>query len=254
MNNAEATIEKFRQLEILSEGETIIHKCHPLIKLVTTVIYLTVVISFKPYDILALMPYLVYIVIIKELSEIPIVVIWDRLKIILPLIIGMGIFNPLLDPNKLMVFNLSMSMGWISFLSLLFKGILTISAMILLIGTSGINGITYSLKLLRLPDFFLMTFSLIYRYIGILLEEIFRMSTAYSLRSKRHQGIKIREWGSFAGNLLLRTIERAEHVHRAMLARGFKGQFYIRKYKVLTRMDVLYLMGWTSYFLFFRLR
>lgn len=252
MNNAEATIEKFRQLEILSEGDTIIHRCHPLIKLITTIIYLTVVISFKPYEFLNLMPFLIYIVVIKELSEIPITVIWDRLKIILPLIIGMGIFNPFLDANRLMLFNLSLSMGWISFFSLLLKGILTVSAMILLIGTTGINGITYSLKLLKLPNFFLMTFSLIYRYIGILLEEIFRMSTAYSLRSKRHEGIKISAWGSFAGNLLLRTIERAENVHRAMLARGFKGQFYFREYRPVNGFDVAYLLTWSLYFMIFR--
>jgi cobalt/nickel transport system permease protein len=64
-------------------------------------------------------------------------------------------------------------------------------------------------------------FELTYRYIGVLLNEAYSMSIAYSLRSPNRKGIEMRDMGSFTGQLLLRSIDRAERVYNAMKCRGY---------------------------------
>ena len=55
------------------------------------------------------------------------------------------------------------------------------------------------------------------------------MTTAYRLRAPGHKGIHISAWGSFLGQLLLRSMDRAEELYSNMLLRGFKGEFgYVR--------------------------
>jgi cobalt/nickel transport system permease protein len=36
----------------------------------------------------------------------------------------------------------------------------------------------------------------------------------------------MRDMGSFAGQLLLRSVDRAERVYRAMKARGYRGEYF----------------------------
>ena len=52
------------------------------------------------------------------------------------------------------------------------------------------------------------------------------MSEAYSLRAPGQKGIHISAWGSFLGQLLLRSMDRAEALYQSMLLRGFRGEYY----------------------------
>ena len=52
------------------------------------------------------------------------------------------------------------------------------------------------------------------------------MSEAYSLRAPGQKGIHISAWGSFLGQLLLRSMDRAEALYHSMLLRGFRGEYY----------------------------
>lgn len=63
----------------------------------------------------------------------------------------------------------------------------------------------------------------------------------------------MKHFGSLVGHLLLRTWERAERIHRAMLARGFTGEFHPRRPCRFGAWETLYLLGWSALFLLFRL-
>ena len=52
------------------------------------------------------------------------------------------------------------------------------------------------------------------------------MTEAYSLRAPGQKGIHISAWGSFLGQLLLRSMDRAEALYHSMLLRGFRGEYY----------------------------
>ena len=66
---------------------------------------------------------------------------------------------------------------------------------------------------------------MIYRYIILLLQEGSRLATAYALRAPGQKGIHFRAWGSLLGQLLLRSIDRAQLVYESMQLRGFAGAF-----------------------------
>ncbi|MDP2844077.1 MAG: cobalt ECF transporter T component CbiQ, partial [Acetobacterium sp.] len=71
-------------LEEMADGNTIIHHLHPMVKLITTMLYLVLVISFSPYNITGLMVFAFYPVILMALSEIPYKPLLKRLLVALP--------------------------------------------------------------------------------------------------------------------------------------------------------------------------
>lgn len=71
-------------LEEMAEGDTIIHRLHPMVKLITTMLYLVLVISFNPYNITGLMVFAFYPVILMALAEIPYKPLLKRLLVALP--------------------------------------------------------------------------------------------------------------------------------------------------------------------------
>jgi len=86
--------------EDLAKKKTPIHSVHPLIKLLTTVVYLTVVVSFGRYEVVALLPLIFYPVLVFSLGEIPVFPILQRILFVEPLIIGIGILNPIFTSSQ----------------------------------------------------------------------------------------------------------------------------------------------------------
>jgi cobalt/nickel transport system permease protein len=52
-----------------------------------------------------------------------------------------------------------------------------------------------------------------------------------------------------AGNLLLRTYDRAQRLHQAMVQRGFEGEYNTGSNRRIRMKDMLYLSGWVLFFL-----
>ena len=78
------------------------------------------------------------------------------------------------------------------------------------------------------------------------------MSTAYSLRAPNEKGIHPRVWGSFLGQLLIRTFDRAQRVYEAMNLRGFNGEYNTGKNIRIKIKDLEYLICWISFFIIAR--
>ena len=70
---------------------------------------------------------------------------------------------------------------------------------------------------------------MLYRYIFVLIEEAIRMLRAYTLRSFLAKKIRYNIFKQILGNLLLRTIDRAQRIHMAMLSRAFTGDIKIAR-------------------------
>lgn len=238
-----------RLLDDLARKETSIHKLHPIIKPLTTVVYLTSIVSFGRYEISRLLPFVFYPILIFAFGELPVAPILKRILLVEPLIIGVGILNPLFDNYTLMIGGYAVSRGWVTFLSIFIKSGLTVTAGILLIAVTGMDKLAGALRMLKVPRVFVLQLLLTYRYISILMEEALRMFRAYSLRAPGQKGIRWNVWGSFAGQLLLRTFERAQRVYQSMNLRGFTGEYYAGDNIRLRFNDVLYLAGWSLFFI-----
>lgn len=239
-------------LDELAYKKTLIHNLNPVVKLLVTLSYLVVVVSFDKYDVNGLIPFVIYPIVVLFFSEIPFSEIFKRFIIILPFIIGIGIFNPVLDKE---VYNIAVgvriSAGWISFSSLILKSSLTIFAGLLLITTTGIEKIALALRRLFVPKVFVVQLLLTYRYISVLLDEVALVLKAYSLRAPMEKGVTLKVSGSLLGQLLLRTFDRANRVYIAMKLRGFNGEYFAPNDKI-SMGSILYMFIWITFFIIAR--
>lgn len=253
MSTMAKSLNNILVLEELSKKDTCIHKIHPLSKLIVTISFLIIVLSFGKYEINSLIPLFIFPIIIMSIADIPVLLILKRILIVLPIIIGIGIFNPILDQRLMFnIGNINFSYGFISFISILIKFTLTVSASLLLIATTGMNNVALALRMLKLPKIFVLQFLLTYRYITVLIEEVMQTTQAYSLRAPRQKGINFKDWGSLTGQLLLRTISRSERIYIAMCCRGFDGEYHTDSEKKLSYLDIIYIMICLIFFFIIR--
>lgn len=250
MTDMMKSLYNIRLLDELAEKQTVVHNIHPLAKLLTTMIYLIVVVSFGKYEATGLLPLVFYPVIIIALADIPLLPILKRMMLVAPFALGVGVFNPIFDNATMFVLGgFRLSGGWISFFSITIKFVLAVLAALTLIATTGMDRLAAALRMLRVPRIFVLQFLLTYRYISVLMEEVAKTMRAYSLRAPLHSGVQPRVWGSLAGNLLIRTFERAQNVYQAMVQRGFKGDYNTGHDQGMAVKDMLYLCGWVLFFL-----
>ena len=252
MSNIKDSLYNLRLLDDLSRKETSIHRVHPLIKLLTTVVYLTVVLSFGRYEIGGLFPFFFYPIVIFAVAEIPVGSILKRILLASPFILGIGILNPVFDQQTVSAFGLIISRGWVTFLSLLIKSCLSVGVSLLLIATTGMDNLAAALRMLKVPKIFVLQLLLTYRYISVLIEEVSRMMRSYTLRAPRQKGIQRSVWGSFVGQLILRTFDRAQRIYQSMALRGFKGEYHTGKISKICWKDMFYLLGWSLFFIIAR--
>ncbi len=233
------------EMDELAEKKTLIHQLHPLTKLIITILYITLVVSFNKYDMMGLLPMLLYPVIVFYLSNLSIKTALKKLRYVLPVICFIGVFNPFFDHSVMLNINgLIITGGIISMITLILKGIYTLLAAFLLIATTGIERLCYALRLLHIPSILVTQILLVYRYIMVLMKEANAIMEAYSMRAPKEKGIRYRVWGSLLGQLLLRSLGRAENLYDSMLLRGFKGEFYYGKEQKFDRYDYGYFLLW----------
>ena len=108
--------------------------------------------------------------------------------------------------------------------SILIKNGLALATMLVLAGTTPFPKLLTGLRRLGVPPVLVATLQFMDRYRFVLLDELERMATARRARTFRRRGTL--SWsllGGLIGMLFLRTFERAERVHDAMIARGWSG-------------------------------
>jgi cobalt/nickel transport system permease protein len=108
--------------------------------------------------------------------------------------------------------------------SILIKNGLALMTMIVLAGTTPFPRLLAGLRKLGLPPVLVATLQFMERYRHVLVDEVDRMATARRARTFGRRGVL--SWsllGGLIGMLFLRTFERAERVHDAMIARGWDG-------------------------------
>lgn len=116
------------RLDRLSYKETFVHRLDPRAKLIATILFLFTVISFPKYEVVALAPFFLFPALLMTIGDIPVLFILKKVLIVSPFAIFIGIFNPFLDTRTVVVIaEISVSAGCISFLSILLKFALTVS-------------------------------------------------------------------------------------------------------------------------------
>ena len=219
--------QELREMDDLAALGSPVHRLNPLCKLLVPAFYIAVVVSFPKYSLSALVVMVLYPVLLFQAAGIPMGLCFHKLRIVLPLVCAVGLVNPFLDHTPLMrLGSVVITGGMVSMVTLMLKGVFSLMASFLLIATTSIDTLCAALRMLHVPDILVTLLLLTYRYIGVMLEEVAIMSEAYSLRAPGQKGIHISAWGSFLGQLLLRSMDRAEALYHSMLLRGFRGEYY----------------------------
>lgn len=248
--------DRFRDLgtlDALGAGDSPIHRVDPRAKVLATLAFIVAVASFGRYEVSALLPFAFYPVALAALGGVPAAYLAKRIALALPFVLVLGAFNLLLDRQEaLRIAGLAISGGWLSFASMTLRLVLTVSAAVVLVATTGLDGVCAALERFGLPRVFVMQIGFLHRYTFVLADESGRMLRARELRANG-RGLPWREFGVLAGHLLLRTWDRAQRIHQAMLARGFEGHVSWHREVTFRLKDALFLAGWVAAFLALRL-
>ncbi len=249
MSKLDHALSEIHHMDTLANRDQWLNRIHPLVKLIVTVSYITVTVSFHKYSLAGLLRMGVYPAALFILGDLSFTDALKRLKIVLPLVCFIGLFNPFFD--RLPVTNLGMftvTAGMISMVTLMLKGIFSVLAAYLLIASTSIEKICCALRIIRVPPILVTQILLTYRYISLLLEEAGRITDAYSLRAPKQKGVHFKIWGSLAGQLLLRSMDRSEAVYQSMALRGYRGEFYYGRNAAFRKKDAAYLLVWSCLF------
>lgn len=250
MDRLRQSQNELREMEILAAESSPVHDLHPLSKLLVTIIYILTVVSFPKYDLSGLVVMVLYPVFIFQLAGISARLCFYRLRFVLPLVCAVGLVNPFVDRAPLIKLgNIIISGGTVSMITLMLKGVFALMASFLLIATTPIDSLCVALRKLRIPSVITTLLLLTYRYIGLMLSEAAVMADAYRLRAPGQNGIHVSAWGSFIGQLLLRSMDRAAELYGSMQLRGFCGEFYYAGIKPLRIRDLIFMIAASAAFL-----
>lgn len=200
MNKLGNALYEIHHMDMLAAKDQWVNKIHPLVKLVLTIVFLTVTMSFPKYDLTGLLRMGIYPIVLFIVGEISLSDSIRRLRIVLPLVCFVGLFNPIFDRQVIgHIGTAPLTAGMLSMVTLMIKGIYSVLAAYLLIATTSIEKICYALRLVHIPAILVTQVLLTYRYVTVLLEEANRMTQAYSLRAPNQKGVHFKVWGTLAG-------------------------------------------------------
>ncbi len=124
-------------------------------------------------------------------------------------------------------------------LALIAKSYLSGLAVLLFIATTPLTETVAVLERRGCPRPLLLVVQFLYRYLFVVAEQVLRMRQAALCRRGQGRG-GFRCAAGMLAALFARSWQRAEGVHHAMLARGFRGRFVITLVKPFRAADILF--------------
>lgn len=243
MSKIENILYEMNNIECSAGGITILYRLDTGAKLIVTLLFLITMLSVPVSNLARLILFISYPIILCIMARIKYTDIAKRSLIALPFVFFIGIFNPILDTRPMyIIFGVPISAGWISFISILLRGLIATQAILLLIYTSGFHRICNAMNRLGVPSLLSTQLLLVYRYIFVLMQEALSMHRARLSRSFGKRSYPLNAWGVFIGQLFLRTTAHSRRIHLAMLARGFSGEIPVKVARSWSVKDTVFMV------------
>ena len=148
-----------------------------------------------------------------------------RFAAVLPFV-GFALFIPFIaggDKTDVLGLSLSNEGLWASW-NVMAKATLGTGASLVLAGTTPIPDVIRGLGRLKMPPIVVSIVAFMFRYLDLIVEEMGRMRVAMTARGHDPRWLwQAKPIATAAGAMFVRSYERGERVHGAMLARGFTG-------------------------------
>ncbi len=233
MNKIGASSFEIDSLYNLSERNLFINRVNPVVKLILTVMYILSVISVHKYNLVALIGMVFPLWLLFQIADLTFRQCFGRVWAVLPLVCFIGIANPFFDRQLLFsVGRLNVTGGFLSFVTLAIKGTLAVFASYSLIATTSVDNICRAMRSLHIPDIIVTEFMLMTRYVQTLMQTVGQTVESYSVRSNGQKGVHYSAWGSMVGQILLRSMDKADNIYKSMKMRGFNGYINMRTEKM----------------------
>jgi cobalt/nickel transport system permease protein len=207
-------------------GHSALHRAQPHHKLLALLGFVVVVVATPKDWFPAYAGYLLLLVGVVVLSQVPPPYLLRRMVVELPFVVFAALMpfvatGPRTELLGLTVSEPGLLAGW----ALLAKGTLGVLASLLLAATTEPQDLLRGLERLRLPQQLVQIMGFMIRYLDVVTGEMRRMKVArdsrgFTARNPRHWPVVARS----AGALFIRSYERGERVHLAMVSRGYTGR------------------------------
>jgi cobalt/nickel transport system permease protein len=208
--------------------DSVLHRMDPRVKLFLSLCFLVVITA--TYNLKVFLLYLAVVVILLFVSKVPLLFYIKKLFVVTPLAVLIAFFVILsyILENKVEV-SIESITGYYPVLYtvvlLVSKIYLSILVLTLLVSTTSFNGLLWSLRKYRLPLIVTTLSKLVYTYVFVFIDELHRTLRAYKSRTPVLRISRIKVYGNIAAAIFLRSMDRSDLIYRAMVSRGFTGEF-----------------------------
>lgn len=206
-------------------GHSVVHRAPAHLKLVALVGFMLLVVATPREWYWVFAVHAGVLLTVVALSRVPPTYLAKRMVVETPFVLFAVLVPFIAEGPRVDVLGVALSEpGLVAAWGLLVKGTLGVLASLTLAATTEPQDVLAGLRRLRMPDLFVQIMGFMLRYLDVVTAELARMLTA--MRSRGLDPRSPRHWPVLArslGSLFIRSYERGERVHLAMVARGYDG-------------------------------
>jgi cobalt/nickel transport system permease protein len=207
-------------------GHSRVHRAEPHHKILALLGFVLLVVATPRDWFGAYAGYLALLGGVVAVSGVPVTYLLKRLVVEVPFVVFAVLVPFIAQGPRIEVLGVSVSeAGLLAGWALLVKGTLGVLASLTLAATTEPDDVLRGLQRLRMPDLIVQIMGFMIRYLDVVTDELGRMLVA--MRSRGADPRSPRHWPALAkalGALFIRSYERGERVHLAMLSRGYTGR------------------------------
>jgi cobalt/nickel transport system permease protein len=207
------------------QGDSPVHRLPPQVKIVAALLAVLAVVATPREVLWAFGAHLAVLLTVWRLAGIPVRWFATRAVIELPFVVLAALLPFAAGTPRVQVLGVSLSVaGLYGAWNIVAKGTLGALMSLTLAATTPLRDLVLGLQRLRAPSTVITIVTLMLRYLDVIVGEARRMRLARV--SRGHDPRFLTQAGATArglGSLFIRSYERGERVHLAMLSRGWAG-------------------------------
>ena len=231
-------------IDNFATGNSLLHRLDPRIKIVVAVLFSVVVAVADQYACLAVAAF--FSLVLLVVARLSLKEVFLRLLAVNVFIIFLWLFLPFTYGGEELftVGPLLASREGVTYALLITaKSNTIIVALIALLATTPIITLGHALSHLYVPNKLIHLLFFTVRYLQVLHSEYERLRNAMKIRAftPRSNLHTYKTLAYLIGMLLVKSFDRADRIRKAMLCRGFHGEFYVLDHFDLQRSDLFFL-------------
>lgn len=249
-------LDAFDDIERTASLPLPLQRIDPRAKIVVTALYLAMMLSLPLSQLSRIALYSLFPFVAAAMGGMNYAVLFRRSLVVLPFVAFVGVFE--IFYGRAPVFSVGpvvVTEGWIRFGSLSLRGLLSVQALSVLVASTGSFRLCRGMQRLGMPRLLTLQMFFVLRYLRLLVEQALTLKRARDARGFGRSSYPLGLWAVSVGQLLVRTIDRAGRIDRAMRSRGFTGRIPASTFDrevPWSRNDTLFLLGWGVLFVSMR--